>query len=331
MAVANVPEFSAAAMPRSPASPVADAPADPSPTRFGDYELLEPIAQGGMGAIYKARQAGINRVVALKMILAGRFAAPQEVQRFRAEAEAVGALDHPGIVPVYDVGEHEGRPYFTMKHVAGGSLASRMREFTPDPRKAASLLATVARAVHHAHQHGVLHRDLKPSNILLDEAGRPYVTDFGLAKRFDHDAELTVSEAVIGTPGYMAPELAAGGAKRATVAADVYGLGAILYEMLTGRPPFQSDNRLETLRRVQEHRGFPCSSGATLTFGPSAVTRIAGRTCPATTPGRGSRDITRSAPSGTTPAYESRSAAVYPSPNDWSANNFPTNGGLPIT
>ena len=226
--------------------------AEPAATSFGDYDLLEPIAQGGMGAVYRARQRGIDRVVALKMILAGRFASDAEVQRFRTEARAAGALDHPHIVPVYDVGEHEGRHYFTMKLVAGGSLAGRLRDFAADPKTAAALLAQVARAIHHAHQHGVLHRDLKPSNILLDAHGLPYVTDFGLARRLDDDSGLTVSEAVLGTPCYMAPELAAGGAKQATVAADVYGLGAILYELLTGHPPFQADTRLETLRRVQE-------------------------------------------------------------------------------
>jgi len=221
------------------------------PTRFGDYELLEEIGQGGMGSVYRARQAGFNRVVALKMIRAGRFASREEVRRFQSEAEAAGTLDHPHIVPLYEVGECDGRHFFSMKLVAGGSLASppaKLRE----PKAAAALVAAVARAVHHAHQRGILHRDIKPSNILLDESGRPYVTDFGLAKQSGRDAGLTASEAVIGTPSYMAPELAAGGARRATVAADVYGLGAVLYEMLTGRPPFQAETRLETLRRVQE-------------------------------------------------------------------------------
>jgi tetratricopeptide (TPR) repeat protein len=239
----------AGAAPPSPATP---APPAPGLGRVGDYELLEPIAQGGMGVVYRARQVGINRVVALKMILAGRFAGPAEVRRFRSEAEAAGALDHESIVPVYEVGEHEGRHYFSMRYVAGGSLASRVADFTGHPAESARLLARVARAVHHAHQHGVLHRDLKPSNVLLDEQGRPYVTDFGLAKRFDADSGLTQSEAVVGTPSYMAPELASGGAKRATVAADVYGMGAILYELLSGRPPFQADTPLETLRRVRE-------------------------------------------------------------------------------
>ena len=250
----TIPACSAPAAP-DPAPTPPPAPRPPAAfaaRRVGDYELLDAIAHGGMGAVYRARQVGVNRAVALKMILAGRFASAAEVQRFRAEAAAAGALDHPNIVPVYEVGEHEGRHFFSMKLVTGGSLASRVADYQRDPRAAAALIAAVARAVHHAHQHGVLHRDLKPSNILLDGDGRPYVSDFGLAKRFDADGGLTQSEAVVGTPSYMAPEQASGGSKRATIAADVYGLGAILYELLSGRPPFQADTRLETLRRVQE-------------------------------------------------------------------------------
>src|SRR5687767_12682306 len=255
----HVPDFSQesvsglGAMPPEALNCDVAAPAPAAGARwFGDYELLEEIARGGMGVVYRARQLRPNRVVALKMILSAHLASVKEVQRFRAEAEAVASLDHPNIVPVYEVGERDEQHFFSMKLIEGGSAASRMTEVGSDHKKAAGLLAMVARAVHHAHQHGILHRDLKPSNILLDDQGRPYVTDFGLAKRFDHDSNLTVSEAVLGTPSYMAPELAAGGAKRATVASDVYGLGAILYEMLAGHPPFQGSTRLETLRAVQE-------------------------------------------------------------------------------
>jgi WD40 repeat protein/tRNA A-37 threonylcarbamoyl transferase component Bud32 len=215
---------------------------------FGDYELLEVIARGGMGVVYKARQVSLNRVVALKMILRGELATERDVIRFRAEAEAAANLDHPHIVSIYEVGEHDGQQYYAMRYIEGTSLTRHPRAVA---RKEAGLIATVARAVHYAHQHGILHRDLKPSNILVDPAGVPNVADFGLAKRVDADRSLTEPGALVGTPRYMAPEQAAC-RKDLTVAADVYSLGVVLYERLTGQTPFPGDTVPEILRQVQE-------------------------------------------------------------------------------
>jgi WD40 repeat protein/tRNA A-37 threonylcarbamoyl transferase component Bud32 len=228
---------------------------------FGDYELLEEIAQGGMGVVYKARQVSLDRLVALKMIRAGEFASAADVQRFKQEAEAAAKLDHPHIVPIFEVSEHEGQHYYAMKLIDGGSLHKVKPAWCLSPEldrseirrrqtKIATLLIAVARAVHHAHQHSIIHRDLKPANILIDAAGAPHVTDFGLAKKIEADSAMTQTGAIVGTASYMSPQQANG--EPITTQADVYGLGAVLYELLTGRPPFKAKTPLDTLIEVRE-------------------------------------------------------------------------------
>jgi len=225
------------------------------------YEIIEELGRGGMGVVHKARQLKANRLVALKMVLAGEMAGATAKMRFRAEAEATANVDHPNIVPIYEIGEFEGRMYFSMKLIEGASLAQVKPR---DRRDEVRIVAQIARAVHHAHQRGIIHRDLKPSNILLDtndnDQGRPdvpHLTDFGVAKRIDGESAITHSGTVIGTPSYMAPEQAEGRRDGVTTAADIYSLGAILYELLTGRPPFRGETALDTLRLVREGAPVP--------------------------------------------------------------------------
>ncbi len=220
------------------------------PSAFGGYDLLEEIGRGGMGVVYKAWDEALQRHVALKMILRGIHATAADQGRFRSEAQSAGGLAHPNIVPIYQVGEHDGQAYFSMKYVAGRTLAALMADKPLHPRDAARYMIAIARAVQHAHENGILHRDLKPSNILIDEHDQPLVTDFGLAKRVEGGDTMTRTGAIVGTPSYMAPEQAEG-AKHPTAACDVYSLGAILYELLTGRPPFLAASAVETLLLVR--------------------------------------------------------------------------------
>jgi serine/threonine-protein kinase len=223
------------------------------PGDFGPYELLEEIGRGGMGVVFRARQKDLDRVVAIKMILASHLALPEHVRRFRAEARAAAQLQHDHIVRVYDVGELHGQHYFTMEYIEGESLAQRIASSPVKLEMAVRLTLQVARAVSHSHRRGIVHRDLKPSNILLDAAGEPYVMDFGLAKVSRAHSEMTGSREILGTVNYMAPEQAAGRSAEVTPAADVYSLGAILYELLTGRPPFREEDPLDTLMQVRTH------------------------------------------------------------------------------
>ncbi len=239
--------------------------ADPSlepgvaPQSFGDYEILGELGRGGMGVVYRARQVSLNRTVALKLILAGQLASPAEVRRFQNEAEAAARLDNPGIVPIYEVGEHDGRHFLSMKLVEGEPLSARLGKLRAQqsPRQMATLVSRVAQAVHYAHQRSILHRDLKPANILLDSEDQPHLTDFGLAKLLESDAALTHSQAVMGTPDYLSPEVAAGRARDVTTAADIFSLGAILYELLTGSPPFHADTAAATIQRVLNEEPRP--------------------------------------------------------------------------
>lgn len=240
------------AMSMPPTAGAARAPA----RRFGNYDLVDTIAKGGMGIVYKAKHLKLNRIVALKMILSGKFADDFEVQRFYLEAEAAAKLRHPNIVGIHDIGECEGQHYFSMDYIEGKSLADLLKDQALAPQHAAQLLQTIAAAMHYAHTEGVVHRDLKPSNVLLDAAGSPLITDFGLAKQVQGgggQSQMTMAGTVVGTPSYMPPEQAEGRIEQVNVISDVYSLGAILYELLSGRPPFRGAGVMETLKQVIEN------------------------------------------------------------------------------
>jgi eukaryotic-like serine/threonine-protein kinase len=241
---------------------------------FGDYELIEEIARGGTGVVFRARQLSLNRFVALKFIHAGRLSSPEAAHRFQIEAEAVARLDHPNIVPIYEVGKHQGRSYLSMRLMVGGTLALRLENgklkmtdgkgepllASPapyPPSSAAKLLVTIARAVHHAHERGVLHGALKPGNIVFDAQGRPHLTDFGLAKALATESQLTLTADVVGSGHYMASEQAEEKRQLLTTATDIYCLGCILYELLAGQPPIQGETALEILRQVREQEPKP--------------------------------------------------------------------------
>src|SRR5262245_17055769 len=228
-----------------------------TPRSVAGYEIFAELGRGGMGVVYKAKQVSLNRLVALKMILAAEHAGEEGVSRFRTEAEAVARLQHPYIVQIYEVGEQQGRPYFSLEFVDGGSLADKLEQGPVPARAAAELTAKLAEAAHAAHERGIMHRDLKPANILLMKDGTPKITDFGLAKKLDSATGHTQTGDIMGTPDYMSPEQASGRSKDIGPASDVYALGAILYDMLTGRPPFQAASILETLEQVRSHDPVP--------------------------------------------------------------------------
>ncbi|MDX1926984.1 MAG: serine/threonine-protein kinase [Pirellulaceae bacterium] len=216
---------------------------------FGEYELLGEIARGGMGVVFKARHKRLNRLAAIKMIRSGKLSSREDIQRFYIEANAAAQLDHPGIVPIYEIGEHEGQPFFAMKFIEGGSLAQHIEKLRSNKHKLVEFVAKIAEAVHHAHQRGILHRDIKPANIMLDEAENPLLTDLGLAKNTANDSNLTQTGVLVGTPSYMPPEQAESGSSL-TTAVDIYSTGAILYELLTGKPPHTGTSPVETILRV---------------------------------------------------------------------------------
>src|SRR2546428_207456 len=215
---------------------------------FGDYELLEQIGRGGQGVVFRARQKSLNRIVALKVIGLGHWATKAHLKRFRLEAEAAASLEHPGIVPIHDVGERDGSCYFSMKFIEGGQLDEVVKRTPMSIRQAAELIAKLARIVHYAHEHGILHRDIKPGNILLDAKGEPHLTDFGLARLVESESSVTQTLDVLGTPSYMAPEQAVGNNAAISSVTDVYGLGAVLYQLLTGQPPFAGGATYETIK-----------------------------------------------------------------------------------
>jgi serine/threonine-protein kinase len=222
------------------------------------YEIIRELGRGGMGVVYQARHLKLNRPVALKMILAGSHAGAADLTRFQTEAQAIARLRHPNIVQIHEVGEHEGKPYFSLEFCGGGSLEKKLNGTPLPPKEAVALVETLARALQAAHEQHVIHRDLKPANVLLAEDGTPKVTDFGLAKKLD-EAGQTASGAVMGTPSYMAPEQAGGHGRDIGPACDIYALGAILYECLTGRPPFRAANAVDTVLQVVTDEPLPPS------------------------------------------------------------------------
>jgi len=224
---------------------------------LGDYELLEEVGRGGQGVVFRARQKSLNRIVAVKVIGLGQWATPAHLKRFRLEAEAAASLDHPCIVPIYEVGEREGQCYFSMKFVEGGQLDEVTQQPPISIRQAAELISKVARTVHYAHEHGILHRDIKPGNILLDEKGEPHLTDFGLARLVESESTVTRTLEVLGTPSYMAPEQATGDNTKLARTTDVYGLGAVLYQLLTSHPPFAGGTTYETIKLLLETEPRP--------------------------------------------------------------------------
>jgi serine/threonine-protein kinase len=256
-ALALAPDLARTASDLSAATEAAPAEAEPLPRPFGPYELLERLGHGGMGVVYKARQTALNRLVALKRLHAGPYAGPEERARFRTEAEAIARLRHPNVVQVYEVGEHEGQLYLSMELVEGGSLGRRLADGPLPEREAAELVRALARAVEAVHGQRIVHRDLKPGNVLLESDGTPKVSDFGLAKLLDAEAGHTRTGAVMGTAAYMAPEQAEGRSREVGPATDVYALGTILYQALTGRPPFQGENRSAVLDQVRGREPVP--------------------------------------------------------------------------
>src|SRR5262245_11879045 len=224
---------------------------------LGDYELLEEVGRGGQGVVFRARQKSLNRIVALKVIGLGQWATQAHLKRFRLEAEAAASLDHPCIVPIYEIGERDGQCYFSMKFVEGGQLDEVVKHTPLSLRKAAELISKLAHTVHYAHERGILHRDIKPGNILLDKKGGPHLTDFGLARLVESESTVTRTVEVLGTPSYMAPEQATGNNTKSSHKTDVYGLGAVLYQLLTGHPPFAGGTTYETIKLLLETEQRP--------------------------------------------------------------------------
>src|ERR1700746_337188 len=224
---------------------------------FGDYELLEEVGRGGQGVVYRAHQKSLNRTVALKVIGLGPWTTEAHLKRFRREAEAAAHLEHPCIVPIYEVGERDGPCHFSLKFIEGGKLDEVTNREPMPVRRAAEVIAKVARTVHFAHEHGILHRDIKPGNILLDQKGEPHLTDFGLARLVEAESTMTRTLDVLGTPSYMAPEQAMGNNAAISSATDIYGLGAVFYQLLTGQPPFAGGTTYETIKLLEDTEPRP--------------------------------------------------------------------------